>query len=44
MDIGTSIENRTNEYDEIFWSTCNITQRTSKESNIVQQLDDKGSE
>lgn len=38
MDIGTSIENQSNSYDDSFWATYNIPQQTSELSKIVREL------
>ena len=35
MDIGASIENQSNTYDDAFWATYNIPQQTSEQSKII---------
>ncbi|WP_394973914.1 carboxypeptidase-like regulatory domain-containing protein [uncultured Croceitalea sp.] len=42
LDIGASIENQAGDYDANFWSTYNIPQRTSEQSQILKELEKSG--
>ena len=41
MDIGTSIENQLNVYDEAFWATYNVPQKTAEQSKLIQELENR---
>lgn len=41
MNINSSIENQTGNFDAEFWATYNIPQRTAKQSQILKELESK---